>query len=166
MMKLSQWARKNNISYPTALQMFRRGEIPNSRQLQSGTILIEEDINSKKIAQQEERIEYLKELNKSLQNTIIKTIDIIIGQEDDRSELEKLRDLKKSIESQKLENPKKPKEDDEKEDEERLYTDEEVNKIVEKRLAEQKLKFQKQREAINSTFENIADVSSVSKGFK
>ena len=41
-MKLSQWAKKNNYSYRGAFNVFHRGLIPNSRQLPTGTIIIDE----------------------------------------------------------------------------------------------------------------------------
>lgn len=41
-MKLSQWAKKNNYSYRGAFNVFKRGLIPNSRQLPTGTIIIDE----------------------------------------------------------------------------------------------------------------------------
>ena len=41
-MKLSQWAKKNNVSYQTAHNMFKAGKIPGARQLQTGTIVIDD----------------------------------------------------------------------------------------------------------------------------
>lgn len=41
-MKLSQWARKQGIHYNTAYRWFHQGKIPNARQLDTGTILVEE----------------------------------------------------------------------------------------------------------------------------
>lgn len=44
--KLSQWAEKHKIPYLTAYRRFKSGKIPNSEQLESGTILIsEEEVN-------------------------------------------------------------------------------------------------------------------------
>ena len=44
-MKLSEWARKNNLSYPTAHSLFKKGMLPvKATQLATGTILIEEYI--------------------------------------------------------------------------------------------------------------------------
>jgi predicted site-specific integrase-resolvase len=40
-MKLSQWARQNGYTYRGAFNVFKRGNIPNSRQLQNGTIIID-----------------------------------------------------------------------------------------------------------------------------
>jgi len=46
-MKLSDWARKNNLAYNTAHRMFKKGELPvKAEQLPSGTILIYEEDNS------------------------------------------------------------------------------------------------------------------------
>ena len=41
-MKLSQWAKKNSYSYRGAFNVFHKGLIPNSRQLATGTIIIDE----------------------------------------------------------------------------------------------------------------------------
>lgn len=43
-MKLSEYARRNSISYQTAWHHFKEGLIPNARQLPSGTVVID-DIN-------------------------------------------------------------------------------------------------------------------------
>ena len=43
-MKLSQWAKKNGITYHTAWKLFRDGKLPvRSRQLETETILVYED---------------------------------------------------------------------------------------------------------------------------
>jgi predicted site-specific integrase-resolvase len=39
-MKLSQWAKQKGISYITAYRWFKAGKIPNAKQLESGTILV------------------------------------------------------------------------------------------------------------------------------
>jgi len=44
-MKLSTWAKKNGITYTTALTWFHDNRIPNSRQMGSGTILVDEEVN-------------------------------------------------------------------------------------------------------------------------
>ena len=45
-MKLSEWARKHDLSYPTAYSLFKRNQLPvKSIQLETGTILILEDEN-------------------------------------------------------------------------------------------------------------------------
>ena len=41
-MKLSEYARKNSISYQTAWHHFKNGLIPNARQLPSGTVVVDE----------------------------------------------------------------------------------------------------------------------------
>jgi predicted site-specific integrase-resolvase len=40
-MKLSQWAKQEGISYITAYRWFKAGKIPNAKQLDSGTILVD-----------------------------------------------------------------------------------------------------------------------------
>lgn len=43
-MKLSEWARKNNLAYNTAHRLFKKGQLPvKAVQLESGTILIYEN---------------------------------------------------------------------------------------------------------------------------
>jgi predicted site-specific integrase-resolvase len=43
-MKLSQWAKKSGLSYQTAFNLFKKGQLPGKvTQLASGTILIEDD---------------------------------------------------------------------------------------------------------------------------
>lgn len=43
-MKLSEWARKNNLTYQTAHRLFKKGQLPvKAVQLDSGTILIYEN---------------------------------------------------------------------------------------------------------------------------
>ena len=41
-MKLSQWAKKTGYTYRGAFNVFKRGQIPNSRQLANGTIVIDD----------------------------------------------------------------------------------------------------------------------------
>lgn len=43
-MKLSEYAKNNNITYRTAWTHFKLGLIPNTKQLKSGTILVLDDI--------------------------------------------------------------------------------------------------------------------------
>ena len=45
-MKLSEYAKRNNITYQAAWNQFNRGLIPNAKQLPTGTIVIEE-VNNK-----------------------------------------------------------------------------------------------------------------------
>lgn len=40
--KLSNWAKKNSMTYSGAYKLFKLGKIPGASQLDSGTILIEE----------------------------------------------------------------------------------------------------------------------------
>ena len=48
-MKLSEYAKRNSITYQTAWTHFKQGKIPNARQLPSGTVVIDENkINSEK----------------------------------------------------------------------------------------------------------------------
>ena len=44
-MKLSEYAKKNSISYRTAWQHYKLGLIPNAKQLSTGTIVVEDDTN-------------------------------------------------------------------------------------------------------------------------
>lgn len=41
-MKLSQWAKKQGISYMTAFRWFHKGQIPNAIQYPNGTIIVQE----------------------------------------------------------------------------------------------------------------------------
>ena len=43
-MKLSNWAKQQGISYATAFRWFKSGKIPNSKQMDTGTILINDSI--------------------------------------------------------------------------------------------------------------------------
>lgn len=40
-MKLSKWAQTQGISYTTAYRWFKAGKIPNSKQMDNGTILVD-----------------------------------------------------------------------------------------------------------------------------
>lgn len=44
--KLSEYAKKNSISYQTAWSHFKNGKIPNARQLPTGTVVIDETKDS------------------------------------------------------------------------------------------------------------------------
>lgn len=48
-MKLSEYARKNSISYRTAWRHFQLGLIPNARQLPSGSIVIDEEYSQEMV---------------------------------------------------------------------------------------------------------------------
>ena len=43
-MKLSQWAKKNSVTYVTAYNHFKSGKIKNAYQLESGTILVPDEV--------------------------------------------------------------------------------------------------------------------------
>jgi len=43
-MKLSQWAKKNGLCYKTAWNLATTGKLPGVRRLETGTILIDEDV--------------------------------------------------------------------------------------------------------------------------
>ena len=43
-MKLSEYARRNSISYQTAWMHFKRGLIPNAHQLSTGTVVVDETV--------------------------------------------------------------------------------------------------------------------------
>ncbi len=58
MMKLSQWAKKQGLTYKTAWSMYNKQLIPNARQLLTGTIIVDDEI-----AQDEKDIkQYLMEV--------------------------------------------------------------------------------------------------------
>jgi hypothetical protein len=68
-MKLSQWAKKQGLTYKTAWGLYNKNMIPNARQLPTGTILIDDiiDQNEKDIRQyMVEVISLLKEINEKL----------------------------------------------------------------------------------------------------
>ncbi len=46
-MKLSEWAKKNSLTYKSAHRLFQKGLVPGSRQLPSGTIVVDEDVPNK-----------------------------------------------------------------------------------------------------------------------
>lgn len=43
-MKLRDWAKKNDLGYKRAWDLFKMGKIPNSRKLPSGSIVVADDI--------------------------------------------------------------------------------------------------------------------------
>lgn len=46
-MKLSQWARKNNVHYKTAYRLFHEGKLPvKATQWPTGTIMVSDDVNT------------------------------------------------------------------------------------------------------------------------
>jgi len=46
-MKLSQWAKKNSLSYRHAWQLFKEGKIKNARKLFTGTIVVDDELAKK-----------------------------------------------------------------------------------------------------------------------
>lgn len=54
-MKLSEWAKKNNISVPTAFRRFRKGAIPHAIQSQNGTHMIFVFNNEKEVEEFKEK---------------------------------------------------------------------------------------------------------------
>lgn len=65
-MKLSTWARKNGISYRTAYSWFKAGRIKNARQMDNGTIMVDEK-DSKDVRELIiEMMEMLKEIRDKL----------------------------------------------------------------------------------------------------
>jgi len=47
-MKLSEWAKKNSVTYRTAFTHYQQGKIPNAYALPTGTIVIPDEIINKK----------------------------------------------------------------------------------------------------------------------
>jgi len=47
-MKLSVWAKKQGVTYRTGYNWFKAGNIPNSRQTPTGTILVDEPVDNQK----------------------------------------------------------------------------------------------------------------------
>lgn len=41
-MKLSEWAKKNSLTYKSAHRLFKQNKVPHARQLPSGTIVVDE----------------------------------------------------------------------------------------------------------------------------
>jgi len=74
-MKLSQWAKKNGVCYLTALNWFHAGQIPNARQLNTGTILIDETI---KVEIKERTCVYARVSNQSRKKEIQYQINRIV----------------------------------------------------------------------------------------
>ncbi len=71
-MKLSEYAKKNNISYKTAWNHFKAGKIPNARQLPTGTVVIDENetLKDKLISTQRELIKEQEEKIKRLEEEL------------------------------------------------------------------------------------------------
>ena len=47
-MKLSEYAKRNSISYQTAWNHYKQGLIPNARQLPTGKVVVDEIFNENK----------------------------------------------------------------------------------------------------------------------
>jgi predicted site-specific integrase-resolvase len=114
-MKLKQWAIKQGIHYNTAWLWFKSGKIPNARQLDTGTILVDEEPTfSKSVFKNENQvyiycrvsshdkkddlqrqIERCIEFSNARGFEIVKTFkEVASGMNDNRKELNKLLDLK------------------------------------------------------------------------
>lgn len=63
-MKLSVWAKKQGISYTTAYSWFKAGRVPNSKQYDNGTIIVE-DYDEHKTFKKEKNIIYCRVSNQS-----------------------------------------------------------------------------------------------------
>jgi hypothetical protein len=71
-MKLSHWAKLQGITYKTAWGMFSRKQIPNARQLPTGTIIVDDDLvidggKDRVEKMMAEMIELLKEIKNRLE---------------------------------------------------------------------------------------------------
>lgn len=85
-MKLSAWAKKQGISYRTAWAYFKAGQIPNARQMETGTILVD-DVDAIDGNEAEVRRYMLAVVEKCL----VKLFGVRVGRE-------KLDEVKKVIE--------------------------------------------------------------------
>ena len=61
-MKLRKWCEKQGISYLTGLNWFHAGIIPNSRQMNTGTIMIDDEENKKIIVINKDEKDVVKNL--------------------------------------------------------------------------------------------------------
>lgn len=43
-MKLSQWAKKNSLTYRRSWELFKQGKIPNSRKIPSGSVIVDDEL--------------------------------------------------------------------------------------------------------------------------
>jgi len=107
-MKLSQWAKENGICYITALSWFHDGRIPNSRQISTGTILVDKTINNEnkernciyaRVSNQSRKKEIQYQIDRILTFSIAKGIsidkiykEIASGMNDNRKQLWKMLD--------------------------------------------------------------------------
>jgi putative resolvase len=56
-MKLSRWAKLQGISYTTAYRWFRAGRVKGAKQLETGTIMVEETLTNA-----EDKLRRIKEI--------------------------------------------------------------------------------------------------------
>jgi predicted site-specific integrase-resolvase len=61
-MKLTTWAKKQGIHYNTALRWFKAGKIQNAKQLDTGTIIVDEVETTEKIEEMNKRLEKIEKL--------------------------------------------------------------------------------------------------------
>ena len=65
-MKLSQWAKKQGITYRTAWEHFRTGKIPHAYKLGTGIIIVPDEENAEWVkAQQIKELQNDKKINDS-----------------------------------------------------------------------------------------------------
>lgn len=50
-MKLSEWAKRNSLTYRRSWELFKQGKIPNARKIPSGSVIVDEDL-----PQQEQKV--------------------------------------------------------------------------------------------------------------
>lgn len=75
-MKLSLWAKKNGVCYLTALTWFHAGNIPNAKQMDSGTILVDDEVA--KVSKPERVCVYARISSRSRAKEIQYQIDRIV----------------------------------------------------------------------------------------
>lgn len=111
-MKLSQWCKKQGISYITGFNWFHAGKIPNARQIDTGTILVDEipTLNENnvciycRVSNQSRKDELQYQIDRCLEFSRAKGYEIkkiykeiASGMNDNRKELWKLIENKPSI---------------------------------------------------------------------
>lgn len=111
MIKLSQWAKNNNLTYPTAYAMFKARNLPcKSIQLKTGTILVESEINKNENMIEVDLKENTEFINAKLINTNnnftiddnFKIIKDFVGEKESNLEnfsIDKIEDLFKIIDN-------------------------------------------------------------------
>lgn len=67
-MKLSEYAKLKKIHYKTALRWFNDGKIPNARQTDKGTIVIEEPVDLELVKVLQEIRDEISELRKLIES--------------------------------------------------------------------------------------------------